>query len=225
MKKIAVLAIGLAIACNSSQKTASTTNEIAPVEQTPEAFAETITEADLKEHLYIYASDDFEGRETGSPGQKKAAEYLKEHYIDLGIPPAQEDGNYFQKVPLEVSQLPSGSITIKGKNYPLGTDFLTFSGGKGEFDHIVYAGYGIETEGYSDYKDIDVAGKIVLVKSGEPLTKTATIPFRAPPKNRYGAICRNPWENVWSSHRAREPRECSITTRPTSPVLKVGSIG
>ncbi len=34
-------------------------------------FAKTITEKDLKKHLYTYASDEFEGRNTGSEGQKK----------------------------------------------------------------------------------------------------------------------------------------------------------
>ncbi|SHJ69657.1 M28 family peptidase [Pseudozobellia thermophila] len=169
MKKTVVLAIGLVMACNSSQKTASTNNEIVETQQNPEMFAKTITEADLKEHLYIYASDDFEGRETGEPGQKKAVEYLKSQYENLGIPAAKEDGDYFQNVPLEVSQLPSGSITINGVNYPLGTDFLTFSEGQGEFEDMIYAGYGIETDKYSDYKNIDVEGKIILVKAGEPV--------------------------------------------------------
>ena len=30
------------------------------------ALAQTITQEELKEHLFIYASDDFEGRETGT---------------------------------------------------------------------------------------------------------------------------------------------------------------
>ena len=34
-------------------------------------FAKTITADELKEHLYIYASDEFEGRNTGAEGQKK----------------------------------------------------------------------------------------------------------------------------------------------------------
>ena len=42
-------------------------------------FAKTITEKELSEHLYIYASDEFEGRDTGEPGQKKAVEYMTKH--------------------------------------------------------------------------------------------------------------------------------------------------
>ena len=89
--------LGLSLACNSSQKTVS---EAAKPMADPVPYAETITEADLKEHLYTYASDEFEGRETGTPGQKKAVEYIKAHYQSLEDPPAKANGDYFQKVPL-----------------------------------------------------------------------------------------------------------------------------
>ena len=36
-------------------------------------FANTISKKDLKTHVYILASDSMEGRETGKPGQKMAA--------------------------------------------------------------------------------------------------------------------------------------------------------
>ena len=115
MKKLIILAIGLAMACNSSQTTVSDgdKNAVAKPTSTPETFAETITESELKEHLYTYASDEYEGRETGKPGQKMAVEYLKAQYEKMGIPAAQENGNYFQTVPLQVSQLPSGSLTLQ----------------------------------------------------------------------------------------------------------------
>ncbi|MBC6999201.1 M28 family peptidase [Cytophaga sp. FL35] len=171
MKKLITLAFGLVLACNSSQTTISSTteNKTANAAKDVEAYATTITEAELKEDLYIYASDEFEGRETGKEGQKKAIEFLKERYEKLGIPAAKGGGDYFQKVPLEVSQLPVGTITANGKEFPLGEEFLTFSKAQGEFNNVVYAGFGIETENYSDYKNLDVKGKIVLIKSGEPI--------------------------------------------------------
>ena len=173
MKKLAILVIGLTMACNSSQKTVKdqTGTKEATIAVDPKVFAESITEAKLKEQLYIYASDEFEGRETGQPGQKKAVEYLKAYYEKLGIPAAKKDGDYFQKVPLEVSQLPKGSLTVKGEAFPLGDDFLTFSKAIGKYDKIVYAAYGIETDAYSDYKGLDVKDKIILIKAGEPIDK------------------------------------------------------
>ena len=101
-KKVLIVALGLIASCNSTQKTVTTaTKSVTNKAVNPIPYAETITEDELKEHLYIYASDEFEGRETGKPGQKKAIEYLKKQYENLGVPAAQGDGNYFQKVPLE----------------------------------------------------------------------------------------------------------------------------
>jgi Zn-dependent M28 family amino/carboxypeptidase len=64
-----------------------------------ETYANTISEAKLKTYLYAYASDEFEGRDTGAPGQKKAVAYLKEQYKALGIPSAYGTNDYFQKIP------------------------------------------------------------------------------------------------------------------------------
>ncbi len=168
MKKLIWVAVFMVWACNSSQKT---TSEPVPAEKEQDAvttYAETITEADLKKHLFTYASDEFEGRETGTPGQQKAVEYIKEQYESIGVPAAQKDGDYFQNVPLEMSRLPSGTLEIGGREYTIGEDFLSFSGAEGTYGEIAYAGYGIEDGSYSDYKGLDVAGKIVLVKFGEP---------------------------------------------------------
>ena len=85
MKKVLFVLLGAAMACNSSQKATKEAPEVVKAQVNPVTIAETITEAELKEHLYIYASDEFEGRETGEPGQKKAVAYLKAHYEKLGL--------------------------------------------------------------------------------------------------------------------------------------------
>ncbi|NHF60239.1 M28 family peptidase [Flavobacteriaceae bacterium TP-CH-4] len=168
MKKIALLVLGLTLGCNSSQKTVVQPETTAVVTIGPETYAGSITSEELKTHLYTYASDEFEGRETGTPGQKKAVAYLKEEYQKLGIPAAKGGDNYFQKVPLEMMKLPKGSISFNGEELALGKDFLTFSANEGNYDGIVYVGYGIEEGDYSDYSGLDVEGKVVLVKAGEP---------------------------------------------------------
>ena len=45
----------------------------------------TIKVIELKEKLYKYSSDEFEGRGTPSKGQELAVEYLASHYKNLGI--------------------------------------------------------------------------------------------------------------------------------------------
>lgn len=174
MKKILFVALGLSLACNSSQKTISQQTEPEKAVVDPQVYAESITEAELKEHLYTYASDEFEGRDTGEPGQKKAVEYLKAEYVQLGIPAAQSDGNYFQNVPLVINHLPKGSVTINGKNIENGDGLLTFSAANGSYDNIVYVNNGVEEANYSDYAGMDVKGEIVLMKAGEPVNADGT---------------------------------------------------
>lgn len=55
----------------------------------------------LKTHLYIFASDEFEGRMTGEEGQRKAANYIREFYIKNGIeyPQSPFVKNYYQTIP------------------------------------------------------------------------------------------------------------------------------
>jgi hypothetical protein len=172
MKKLLFASLALALACNATQKQTANDNE--ELIEGPVSFARGITAEELKTYLYTYASDDFEGRETGTAGQKKAVEFLRSEYLKLGVPGGLPDGEYFQEVPLEISNLPNGSLSIDGMNYEMGTDFLTFSAIQGKFDEIVFAGYGVEEGSYSDYEGLDVKGKIVLIKSGEPRNEDGT---------------------------------------------------
>ncbi len=175
MKKTLLIIAGILVSCNSAQKTVTPSEQESTVKSVdPVVYAETITEGELKEHLYTYASDEFEGRETGEPGQKKAIAYLKAEYEKLNIPAAKEDGDYFQKVPLEVSKLPIGKLILNGTDYLQGEHVLTFNASDFSDDEIVYVGYGIEEDTYSDYKGMNLMGKIVLVKSGEPKNPDGT---------------------------------------------------
>jgi hypothetical protein len=172
MKKLLLLifSAGFVLSCGS-QKTDTTkqTTTVTPVDVT--TYGNTITSAELKEDLYIYASDDFEGRGTGDPGQKKAVNFLKERYIALGIPAAQSNNDYFQNVPLEKKGVPEVALTVNNKAYTNIDDFVSIASvqdGTLNTSEIIFAGYGIEDEKYSSYTDLDVKGKIVLIKSGEP---------------------------------------------------------
>jgi len=59
-------------------------------------FSETITVQDLEKHLIILASDSLEGRETGKKGQKMAADYIMNHFKNIGVPPYKKN-TYYQK--------------------------------------------------------------------------------------------------------------------------------
>ncbi len=140
-------------------------------------FANTITSVELKEMLYTYASDEFEGRETGQPGQKKAVEYIKNHYVNLGIPSPISKDDYFQEVPLQIIKTPKTTLIVNGTTFNYFDDYVSLTAaptGQISTNEIVYLGYGIDHENYSDYNNIDVKGKIVVIKGGEPKNEDGT---------------------------------------------------
>ena len=65
----------------------------------PSPYINTITEDDLRKHLYIIASDEMEGRNTGSEGQKKAGKYLIEQYKSNNIPHPKGATDFYQPIP------------------------------------------------------------------------------------------------------------------------------
>nr|WP_321234065.1 M28 family peptidase [uncultured Psychroserpens sp.] len=167
-KSLSLLAATLLlISCGDTKKT--------PAD--PTAYGTTITSDELKEMLYTYASDEFEGRETGEPGQKKAVNYLKEQYQSMGISSPISEDDYFQEVPLERQLVPDVQMSLNGKTVNMFDEFLSVGPVDTQsfsVDQIVYAGFGIHSSTYSDYKDLDVKDKIVLVKAGEPKNEDGT---------------------------------------------------
>jgi acetylornithine deacetylase/succinyl-diaminopimelate desuccinylase-like protein len=59
-------------------------------------YANSITVEDLKEYLYVLASDSMKGRETGTLGQRNAANFIATFFKEIGIPPYKYN-TYFQK--------------------------------------------------------------------------------------------------------------------------------
>ena len=128
---------------------------------------------ELKEKLYIYSSDEFEGRGTPSKGQELAVEYLANHYKNLGIPSVKKN-SYLQAVPLQLESKPDISLSISDNNFTYYDDYISYSNGADmNYDSVdmIFVGYGIDDPKYSDYNDKDVKGKIVVVSGGEPLNK------------------------------------------------------
>ena len=175
MKKlISILSIALLLfSCGTSQKSnTKTTPEKTITKMASSAdYATSITSAELKEMLYKYASDEFEGRNTGEKGQKMAVEYLKSHYQAMGIPSPLSGDDYFQEVPLEKQKVAEAKLSVNGKAYNSFEHHLILALSKSmdlNVEDIVYVGHGIDADNYSDYKGIDVKGKLILAKAGEP---------------------------------------------------------
>ena len=62
-------------------------------------YAAKIDTLDLKEHVYLLASDILEGRKTGERGQKMAVNYITAYYQHIGLSAPEKYPEYFQTVP------------------------------------------------------------------------------------------------------------------------------
>ncbi|QJX47095.1 M28 family peptidase [Hymenobacter taeanensis] len=144
-------------------------------------YGQTITQADLRQHLSILASDAYEGRETGEKGQKMAADYISQQFKALGLtgPVQGSDNPYLQHFTMERSTWADGAtLKVGGQTYKWLTDF--YGAGNSPFQNEaaiqpVFAGYGIEQDGYSDYSGLgDVKGKDLIILLGEPMNDKGT---------------------------------------------------
>lgn len=125
MKKflIPILSIVVLSSCGTSKVTTNgqnTSNSASSSSsKTDKAFQsayQNIKLEDLKKNLYVIASDEMGGRDTGSPGQKKAGEYMINYYKSLGISFPKTLGSYYQKVPSEYMKKRGGEDLPDSEN-------------------------------------------------------------------------------------------------------------
>lgn len=136
-------------------------------------YAESITEEKLKDVLTIIASEQMEGRETGTEGQRRAAIYLANKFKEIGLKsPAQLEHPYEQKYLLYRDSIVRQSMSVGVKEFQAFSDFIMLTGSPLQAsvrnNEIVFAGYGIDDANYSDYKNRNVKGKVVVILTGEP---------------------------------------------------------
>lgn len=130
-------------------------------------FAETITASDMEKHLSILASDSLEGRETGTRGQKMAADYIMNHFKQLGLQAGGPGGeSYYQ--PFELEKRSWGTVYLKADDQKLSN-----------FEEVIYYGSAHiprerELEAVfvgrgraEDYEGLDVKGKAVVLFDSE----------------------------------------------------------
>lgn len=148
----------LAFMLNVSFITAQNTQ---PIKKTAEDYAKTITSEVLKTHLYTFAGDQMEGRMTGENGNNKAAEYLRNFYIDQGVDGPIEKRNYYQSIPASYfnggsNGNPSQNVVamIKGSEKP--EEIIVLSA---HYDHV-----GTENGEIFNGADDDGSGTVALIE-------------------------------------------------------------
>jgi len=142
-------------------------------------FANTITAEDMRKHLTILASDEYEGRETGERGNALASKYIANYFNQIGVAPGGKEGSFFQPVSFTFSKWKDTDIFLGETRYKHLWDYLTFQQKNNDIpvvktDEVIYLGYGIDDAKYSDYKKNDVKGKVIMINKGEPIKKDST---------------------------------------------------
>jgi hypothetical protein len=126
----------------------------------------TIDQREALSHFRYLASDELRGRDPMRHEIDIAARYIAEQFWKYGAQEVEGAENYFQMVPFKVSGPPSkGEVTLGDHTFTQGDDLLVLDGKniQGSFE-LITAGHGLE----EDYENLDVEGKIVVVKVGAP---------------------------------------------------------
>ena len=206
-------------------------------------YSDELTSAHLEKHLSVLASRFMEGRETGTRGQKKAAEYIKKQFLEIGLISPEKLSGYEQPFYLESKGYIPGPLIIGEKAFENGVDFLPvdieYSRESGfRSSQIIFAGYGISDSNYDDYKNKDVAGKIVVLFPGEPKSNGhflvsgntnyskwgTSISEKTDLAKRKGAravMVINPSENILLASGASLPMKAEAFLLPQLPVLRI----
>jgi len=141
------------------------------------AFSQTATSSRTKTHVQTLASDKFEGRLTGSPGEKLAADYLISELKRMGAKPLPGMTDFRMPFTFTAGSKDGGSTfaykdetsaaaTVGGGSTSVLA--LSFSDSGSVSGAVVFAGYGLvvpdsQNFGYDSYQGLDVKDKIVVV--------------------------------------------------------------
>ncbi|MAR43826.1 MAG: peptidase M28 [Flavobacteriaceae bacterium] len=137
-----------------------------------DSFTKDINENELKNLLYVYASDFFKGRETGKLGQKRAVKFISEYYESLNIKEANGTENYFQRMNLNISgnivETENVVSVIEGSEKP--NEYIIISSHldhEGEKNGVIYNG-----------ADDNGSGTIGVLKIAEAFQNAILLGFR-----------------------------------------------
>jgi len=126
-------------------------------------YANTITSDELKEHLYKFASKEFQGRQVGTKGHRLAASYIKDFYLSENIPSPISDTDYYQEV----------DIKEYDSNYNNSENVVAFIEGSEKPNEILIVSAHLDHEGIDDNGNIyfgaddDGSGTVALLEMAQ----------------------------------------------------------
>jgi Zn-dependent M28 family amino/carboxypeptidase len=126
------------------------------------------------------ASDEFQGRSPGTPGEERTIPYLIEQFKAAGLEPAGENGGWTQTVPMiHTKVLPPVNVSVRqaGQTVPLRFPDDIYLGTVRAVDRVrianapmVFVGYGVTApeRGWDDFKGADLKGKVAVMLVNDP---------------------------------------------------------
>ena len=136
-----------------------------------------ITKQEIQDHINYLASDELEGRFSGSAGERLAGDYIAEEFESYGLK-KMFGSSYFQEFDftsnIELGE--NNSLSIKTSDgsidLKITDDFVTapFSGNFNFEGDLVFVGYAISSDkiDYDDFAGVDVNNKIVIAMRYNP---------------------------------------------------------
>lgn len=161
-----------------------------------DTHVQTIQMADLEKHLRYIASDELEGRDTGSEGARKAAEYIAKHFEALGlqpIVPSAQGPSYYQPFNLYKKGWKMAYIEVKNSKKTFFQDF--YPSGLVNVPNakelpVAFIGYGLP----GSYSADQVKGKAVVFMEADPQSQAdwagnAGLKKKVDAAKEAGALC------------------------------------
>ena len=173
MKYLVTLLLFSFVGCTLTQKHSKVTDVKleALTDSVAYIYASSILKEDLHRDLSILASDEYEGRETGRPGQKKAAKYISNRFEEIGVKEGATNRSFLQTFAVDSKNAANVFVTFNGQKWNLLEQFYYIGNIKDTLlmeKKLVFAGFGIEEVNYSDYSNINVKDKVVVINEGAP---------------------------------------------------------
>jgi Zn-dependent M28 family amino/carboxypeptidase len=137
--------------------------------------------ARLSDIVRTLASDEYEGRAPGTPGERKTIDFLIARFKAMGLEPGGDKGGWTQAVPLIHTRIGTGgsvSLTVaSGQPIPLAQSTQINLTTVRDAPHIdiakaplVFVGYGVSAPeaGWDDFKGLDLKGKVAIFLVNDP---------------------------------------------------------
>jgi hypothetical protein len=122
-----------------------------------EALA-TILASDLRAHIEFLASDELEGREAGSEGEKIAARYLATRLEAAGLRPGGDEGSWFQDFERGSLEMRNVVGIVEGTDPTLREEVVVVGG------HLDHVGWGPRKEAIHNGADDNASGTAAILE-------------------------------------------------------------